>query len=574
MVFWKQNRSNSHQESILRALDLSQATIEFEPSGIIRTANENFLKTVGYTLEEIKGQHHQMFVTPHERSSAEYKLFWKELAAGSFKSAEFRRVSKSGQPLWLQATYNPLFDDNGQVVGVVKFATDITEQKMRDADYRGQVAAIRRSNAVIEFTLDGTILDANDNFLQTLGYSLAEVKGRHHRMFVEPEFARSAEYQQFWQQLAKGEFRAARYKRIAKGGGEIWIEASYNPIFDDTGKPFKIVKFATNVTDDVAKEKRFNMLSLVADRTINSVIITDAAGRIEYANPAFETVTGFAIADVIGKKPGAFLQGPLTDPATVKRISAKLKTRQACYEEILNYTKKKEPYWTSISINPIYDEQQQLSKFISVQTMITDTKLQANESAARLAAIEASNLVLEWDHSLNLISINERTRETLNLETVEQAKAIPGLHGKVLFSSVELEQLSSRHDLPKTLHFELAGVTYQLEGVVRAIFNIQGELSKLVIYASDTSARKGTLEMMSNALEQIDGIANSIAKVSDQTNLLALNATIESARAGDAGRGFSVVASEVKTLAQSSARLSTEIAQLIAEMQGAMRKVS
>jgi methyl-accepting chemotaxis protein len=244
----KANTGVSHADETLAALDRSQAIIEFETDGTILYANENFLKVMGYTLNEIKGQHHSMFADPEFAATAEYKDFWASLKRGEFQAAQYRRLGKGGKEVWIEASYNPIFDHKGNVIKVVKFATDISDKQMEYANLRGQVEAIGKSQAVIEFDMDGTIRTANANFLSVMGYSLDEIQGKHHNMFAEPEFAASAEYKEFWASLNRGEFQAAQYKRLGKGGKEIWIEASYNPIMDPNGEPFKVIKFATDLT--------------------------------------------------------------------------------------------------------------------------------------------------------------------------------------------------------------------------------------------------------------------------------------------------------------------------------------
>lgn len=237
-------------KAILAALSNSQAVIEFGLDGKIITANENFCRALGYELSEIQGRHHSMFCDPTYVASQEYKEFWANLGAGRFESREYKRISKTGQDVWIQASYNPVLS-GGKPYKVVKFATDITAQKLKSAEDAGKIAAISRAQAMIEFTPSGEILTANDNFLATLGYSLSEIQGKHHAMFCEPSYTQSADYQRFWQKLAGGEFVAEEFKRIGKGGKIVWIQASYNPIFDMNGKVFKVVKFATDVTDRV-----------------------------------------------------------------------------------------------------------------------------------------------------------------------------------------------------------------------------------------------------------------------------------------------------------------------------------
>ncbi len=230
------------------AISKSQAVIEFKLDGTIVTANENFLGAVGYTLTEIQGKHHSMFVDPAERESAAYREFWARLNRGEFQSAQYKRFGKGGKEIWIQASYNPILDGNGKPVGVIKFATDITAQKIQSMEDAGRIAAISRAQAVIEFNMDGTIVTANENFLGAVGYALDEIKGKHHSMFVVPEDRDSTAYREFWARLNRGQYEAAEYKRIGKGGKEIWILASYNPILNEAGKPFKVVKFATEVS--------------------------------------------------------------------------------------------------------------------------------------------------------------------------------------------------------------------------------------------------------------------------------------------------------------------------------------
>jgi len=281
-------KSSSEANAVLDALSRSQAVIEFKLDGTIVTANENFCNAMGYELSEIQGRHHSMFVEPSFKESAEYKEFWEALNRGQFMAAEYKRIGKGGKEIWIQASYNPILDGGGRPFKVVKYATDITDVKLRNADYEGQLAAISKSQAVIEFNLDGTIITANDNFLGALGYALDEVKGRHHRMFVEPDFAASSEYREFWEKLNRGEFQAAEYKRIGKGGKEVWIQASYNPIFDMNGKPFKVVKYATDITGQVKERQRRTEVQKQIDHDLGEVstVVANAAERAASAASA------------------------------------------------------------------------------------------------------------------------------------------------------------------------------------------------------------------------------------------------------------------------------------------------
>ena len=232
----------------IAAIRSSQAVVEFELNGTIISANDIFLNTVGYNLDEVKGQRHSIFVEEALRSSSEYQDLWQRLNRGECVAGEFRRMGKGGREIYLQGVYSPVADKTGKPFKVVKYAADVTDARLRNADYEGQVAAISRVQAVIEFGLDGVIAAANDNFLQAMGYRLDEIQGRHHSMFVEPGHATSTEYRQFWLDLAAGRQQTGRFRRLGKGGQEVWIEGSYFPILNHAGKPFKVVKYARDIT--------------------------------------------------------------------------------------------------------------------------------------------------------------------------------------------------------------------------------------------------------------------------------------------------------------------------------------
>jgi methyl-accepting chemotaxis protein len=276
----KQDRAQakSWQDAVLR----SHAVIEFQPDGTIIWANDNFLSVMGYGLDELIGQHHRMFVDPAYGKSPEYLRFWDNLRAGQDQKAEFQRFAKGGREVWLQASYNPILDKNGKVERIIKFATDTTKQTLCNADFKGQVDAISRVQAVIEFQLDGTIIQANDNFLKTMGYRLDEVVGRHHSMFVEPDYAASPQYGEFWATLRSGQSISAEFRRLGKGGQEVWIAASYNPVFCPLGRLTKVIKYADNITGRKHAERIIEKLK----DSLSMMAAGDLTGHIE------ETFTG------------------------------------------------------------------------------------------------------------------------------------------------------------------------------------------------------------------------------------------------------------------------------------------
>ncbi|HEV7293624.1 MAG TPA: methyl-accepting chemotaxis protein [Devosia sp.] len=332
-LFSRPFRANAaaNDRATLAAFEASQAIIQFDLDGTILTANENFLALMGYSLEEVVGKHHAIFVDPEEVKDPEYKAFWARLGSGEFDRGEYKRFAKDGQPVWIQASYNPVFDDKGNPIKVVKLASDVTVQRMAAAESEGQLNAIGRSQAVIEFDLLGNIVSANANFCAAMGYDLEELVGRHHSLFVTQDYARSAEYKAFWQRLGQGEFEAGEFRRLGKAGREVWIQASYNPIFDLEGKPYKVVKYATDVT---ARKRAVNLLgqglAKLADGELNTRITEPFEGELEEVRHAFNETTG-RFADIIRqlRETSATLKNATGEILTGANDLAERTTRQA-----------------------------------------------------------------------------------------------------------------------------------------------------------------------------------------------------------------------------------------------------
>ena len=249
-----QKRSNSM--ATLSSLQDAIAMVEFTPEGKILTANELFLERMGYTLKEIVGQHHSMFCTADLLNSPQYRDFWRRLNRGEGFSDKFLRVAKHSRPIWLEANYVPVQDRSGRVIKIVKLASDITARIMDAQEQRAMTTAIERSMAVIAFNLKGEVLMTNDNFLKTMGYNASEVIGVHHSQFCPPEMRNSDEYRRFWHKLNQGEFISGQFQRVNKRGQTVWLRATYNPVFNETGELYKVVKFATDVTAQVEKNQQ------------------------------------------------------------------------------------------------------------------------------------------------------------------------------------------------------------------------------------------------------------------------------------------------------------------------------
>ncbi len=262
--------------AIISAIKSSMAVIEFTVTGEIITANQNFLDTVGYQLEEVEGKHHSIFCEKALASSTEYKDFWRQLAAGQFISGEFKRTHKNGEILWLEASYNPIFNENGQVCKIIKFASDVTEKMTNLKKTDHLMKALNHSVAVIEFNLEGIIVCANDNFCKVAGYKVEDIRGRHHKMFCKDEYVKSTEYSDFWKRLAKGEIYSGRFERVNASGDTVWLEATYNPIKNSQGEVYKVVKFASDITERVSVQMANTQSAIQAHELAKS---TDSAAE-------------------------------------------------------------------------------------------------------------------------------------------------------------------------------------------------------------------------------------------------------------------------------------------------------
>ncbi|MEX3010987.1 methyl-accepting chemotaxis protein [Hoeflea sp. TYP-13] len=326
---------NSDAKAILAAMNSSQAVIEFDLAGNILTANENFCNAVGYSLSEIQGKHHSMFVEPEYAASDEYREFWAKLNRGEFDSAQYKRLGKGGREIWIEASYNPLFS-GGKPYKVVKFATDITAAKVKSMQDAGKLDALSRAQAVIEFFPNGEIIDANDNFCSAVGYQLSEIQGKHHSMFCDAAYAASNDYKQFWADLAAGTFKSDEFKRIGKGGKEIWIQATYNPIFDEKGDVFRVVKFATDITDRVhAVETLANGLQELANGDLEQRINSKFPQNLEQLRVDFNESVGKLEGAMrnVGSNAGGIAAGAAEIRSGADDLSRRTEQQAASVEE-------------------------------------------------------------------------------------------------------------------------------------------------------------------------------------------------------------------------------------------------
>ena len=530
------------------AINKAQAVIEFELDGTVITANENFLRVLGYRLEEIQGQHHSLFVEPAYRASAEYKQFWHDLNDGKFQAAEYKRIGKGGKEVWIQASYNPIFDQHGKPFKVVKFAIDVTATKMQNADYQGQLQAIGKAQAVIEFNLDGTVITANENFLKALGYRLEEIKGQHHSLFVDPAFRASAEYKQFWRDLNDGKYQAAEYKRIGKGGKEVWIQASYNPIFDLNGKPFKVVKYATDISE--AKVAAINSQRQIEEiNRTQAVIEFTNEGVCLTANDNFCNAMGYRLEEIKGKHHSTFVDPAYRDSADYRQFWRDLNDGKFQTAEFKRIGKGGKEVWLQATYNPLFDINGRVNKVVKFATDITYRKVAEGNLKVTIKSVTENAQALS-SASEELTAVSQQMSSNSE-ETATQANVVAAASEQVTKNVTTVA--ASAEEMSSSIK-EIAKNANDAARVATEAVKAASETNKTVAKLGESSI-------------EIGKVIKVITSIAQQTNLLALNATIEAARAGEAGKGFAVVANEVKELAKQTATATEDISQKIEAIQ-------
>ena len=493
MPLWKSNSSARDALAQAAAINRSQAVIEFKMDGTIITANQNFLDAMGYRLDEVAGKHHQMFVTPELRDSPDYHAFWAKLNRGEYQAAEYKRLGKGGREVWIQASYNPILDDAGKPVKVIKFATDITERKIRNMEDAGKISAIGRAQAVIEFNLDGTIITANENFLATVGYGLDEIQGKHHSMFVAPSERDSAAYREFWAKLGRGEFQSAEYKRFGKGGKEVWILASYNPILDDAGKPFKVVKFASDVTAEKLKAANYAG-QIEAIGKSQAVIEFSMDGNVLTANQNFLDALGYSLSEIQGKHHSLFMPHDQRDSDAYRTFWAKLNRGEFQSGEYERVGKGGKQIWIQASYNPIRDLNGKPCKVVKY----------ASDTTAQVVARMRSEKVR------GMMETVAAGAEELNASVREISEAMAKSRETAVIAVSRVEEADQQAQ-------RLTAAAESMSSIVQLIGAITGQINLLALNATIESARAGEAGRgFAVVASEVKNLANQAKQATDK----------------------------------------------------------
>ncbi len=528
------SQAGDESSAIVAAIGRSQAVIEFGLDGTILHANSNFLGVMGYSLEEIKGRHHSMFVEQNERNSQGYKDFWACLNRGEVMASEFKRNGKGGKEVWIQASYNPLFDARGTPYKIVKFATDITAQKRMTSDFLGQMHAVNRSQAVIEFDLDGIILTANENFLSAVGYSLEEIVGKHHSIFVEKEERLSPEYREFWARLNRGEFLASEYRRIGKGGREIWIQASYNPILDLGGKPYKVVKFATDIT---------KAASLLQSKVDSLLKVVAAAATGDLTQPI--TVTGEDAPGQMARGLEQLISDLRTSVAGISQtamgVASSSEELSAISEQLTSNSQDAARQASQVSAGS-----EQVSFNVSIVAASSEEMLASIREISK-SATEAARV------ARSAVSMAHSTNETISRLGVSSQEI-----GKVIKVITSIAQQTNLLALNATIEAARAGeagkgfavVANEVKELAKETARATEDIGqKIEAIQTDTRAAVKAIAEVGEIINQVNDISSTIASAVEEqtatTNEIGRNVT-------DAAMGTSEIAKNISNVAHAA----------------------
>ena len=550
----REGASIDFDSKVYEAFDRVQAIVEYDLKGYVLNANQRFLDMMGYELDEIVGEHHSLFCFDDPADAEVQRKLWVSLNSKKTVANNYSRKKKNGDEIWFGASYNPVYDDNGKLEKVAEFAVDITSRVGQKTREEAKLHALDEVQAIIEFDLDGNVIHANENFLKTLGYKLDEIVGKHHRIFCDPDFAVTEEYQEFWYRLLEGERVSSEFKRIAKSGREVWINASYNPIYDDKKRVVGFVKFATDITKSRELQAE-NASKLNALELSQAVIEFDLNGTVLRANENFLKTMGYEGSSIEGMHHRIFCDKEYTDSFAYREFWEKLKVGEFVSGEFSRLTKNGDIVWINASYNPVFDANGKVIKVMKMATDVTAVKKESMENSGKISALNRSRAVIEFDLDGNIITANDLFLKTLNYQLPE----VVGKHHSMfckhdLVNSAEYLDFWAKlkkgeFDSGRYVRLARDNSEVWISASYNPVYDTMGKPYKVIKIASDITAQ---VEVEKNVLRLADEFSQSAEAISEKSGNVANSAQSLGANTEEMNAAVEELTASIDSIASNS----------------------